>query len=81
MRRRELDFKVGGRYGYSAVDVYDRKTGAMLDTAIAGVTKKEAQIIAGAMYDVQGTRYQRLAQSAVTILKRQDMDKKLKEVV
>jgi hypothetical protein len=76
-RRRELDFIVGGRYGYSAVDVIDRKTGAMLDTAIAGVTKKEAKIIASAMYDVQGTRYQRLAQASIEIRKQQ----KLKEVV
>ena len=76
-RRRELDFVVGGRYGYSAVDVMDRKTGAMLDTAIAGVTKKEAQIIAGAMYDVQGTRYQRLAKAVDEIRKQQ----KLREVV
>jgi hypothetical protein len=79
MARRQLKFEVGGRYGYYAVDVYDAKTGACLDTAIAGITKKEAQIIAGALYDVQGTRYQRLAKSAEETMKRQN--KELKKVV
>jgi len=76
-RRRKLKFEVAGRYGYYAVDVYDAKTGGMLDTAISGITRKEAQIIVGAMKDVQGTRYQRLAKASEEIRERQ----KLKRVV
>lgn len=64
VRRRKLEFRIGGRYGYSAVDVYDKKTGSMITTAIAGVTKKEAEIIAGAMENVQDGYYNRLAKSA-----------------
>ncbi len=84
VRRRRLDFRVEGRYGYYAVDVYDAKTGHVLDTAIAGVTKKEAQIIASAMYNVQGTHYQRLAKSVLAIHKRQEEElkkKRLRKVV
>lgn len=79
MKRRELEFKVGGRYGYFAVDVFDKKTGAMLTTAIAGITRKEAEIVAGAMENVQGDYYQGLAKSALSIMKRQK--EQLKKVI
>ena len=32
---------IGGRYGYQALDVYERITGKMLSTYRAGYTKKE----------------------------------------
>jgi len=78
MRRRKLEFRVAGRYGYYAVDVHDAKTGSLLDTAVAGVTRKEAQTIANVMYDVQGTRYQRLAKIVMGIRERQK--KRLKDM-
>jgi len=37
-------WKVGGRYGYSAIDEYDEK-GHLMDTVIAGLTQKEAEQI------------------------------------
>lgn len=74
-RRRKLEFRVAGRYGYHAVDVYDAKTHSLLATAVAGITKKEAFIVADAMRDVQGTRYQRLAKSIIAMKKRQALKK------
>jgi len=42
-------YVVGGRrYGYSAIDEYDAD-GKCLRTVIAGITKKEASIMAGAL--------------------------------
>jgi hypothetical protein len=79
MRKRKLEFRVSQRYGYSAVDVIDEKSGAVLTTAIAGVTRKEAEIISGAMENVQGSYYQRLAESALSIMERQNEEKKLKK--
>jgi hypothetical protein len=71
-RRRPLEFRVAGRYGYYAVDVHDKKTGGMIDTAIAGVTRKEAEIIAGQMGQAYGSSYSNKANRMVEFLKHQD---------
>jgi len=46
---REAEYVVGGRYGYYAVDLKCRDTGAVIDTIITGITKKNAEIIARAL--------------------------------
>ena len=65
-KKGSVEAVVGGRYGYSAVDLKckDDKTGVVLETIIAGVTKKEANIIAGAInsalhgdYDRRGAKF------------------------
>jgi hypothetical protein len=60
-RRRPIEFRVGGRYGYSAVDAFDKKTGGMIDTVICGITRKEAEIIAGQMAQAYGDSYAKRA--------------------
>ena len=51
----KAEFVVGGRYGYSAVDLQctpESGSTAVLETVIAGMTRKEADIIASALNSV-----------------------------
>lgn len=74
-RRRPIEFRVGGRYGYSAVDAFDKKTGGMIDTVICGITRKEAEIIAGQMAQAYGDSYAKRAKSIAEMIERQNQER------
>jgi len=38
-----ISLRVGGRYGYTAIDIY--RNGKLVDTLVAGLTKKQAYTV------------------------------------
>jgi hypothetical protein len=67
-----VNFEVGRRYGYSAVDAKLRGRDVVLETVIAGVTFKEANIIANALNRVESGNVDKDAKRALESLKYQD---------
>jgi hypothetical protein len=41
-RLKNIELRPAYRYGYTAIDVFDKKTGHMKETLISGLTKREA---------------------------------------
>lgn len=46
---KRVNVRVAGRYGYTALDLVDKEGGAVVDTLIAGLTKREAKEFLDAM--------------------------------
>jgi hypothetical protein len=42
---KNIQLKVSGRYNYTAIDIVDKKTNHVMDTLLAGLTKKQAHEI------------------------------------